>query len=412
MTARGMGWFLRMVGAVLVLAAVPAAAQVVQSPDDALRQDAATLALRWGVAPEVAEQRLRAQAETASYTDALRGRFADRLAGIAIEHAPGFRIVVLLTGDAPVADEHLLAAGIDVPVVFRTGAAATEAEVVAAIGRDQAAIRAALTRPPGIGFDPRTGAMVVLVQRTDADLFGATELRDAFAELTGVPVEVRVFDRDLLASGVEGGGRVVGLNPADGHRYVCTTGFVVTDGQRSGVVTAAHCPDQLEWRGTEAAPPLRFVGQWGWGSQDVQVHAAPGPLQPTFLADSARSVSRPVTAARTRTSLRAGEALCHRGERTGYSCAEVGLTDFAPAGDLCGGPCLPTWVTVAGPTCRSGDSGGPVFAGTTAFGIVKGASYAPDGTCRFYFFMPLDFLPAGWSLALSPGEQQLSHLVR
>ncbi|MFK9326040.1 hypothetical protein ACJEKX_23930, partial [Escherichia coli] len=86
-------------------------------------------------------------------------------------------------------------------------------------------------------------------------------------------------------------------------------------------------------------------------------------------------------------STRAGDFVCHRGERTGYSCALVQLTDFAPAGDLCGGACLPTWVTVAGPTCKGGDSGSPVFSGTTALGVLKGASYRGDGSCVFYFYM-------------------------
>jgi hypothetical protein len=76
----------------------------------------------------------------------------------------------------------------------------------------------------------------------------------------------------------------------------------------------------------------------------------------------------------------------------------VELLDFAPAGELCGGACLPTWVTVAGPSCKGGDSGGPVFSGTAAFGVVKGASYRRDGSCAFYFYMSLDYLPAPWSL--------------
>ena len=55
-------------------------------------------------------------------------------------------------------------------------------------------------------------------------------------------------------------------------------------------------------------------------------------------------------------------------------------------------------VTVAGPNCRSGDSGAPVFSGTRAYGIVKGGSYRRDGTCAFYFYMSNDYLPTGWAL--------------
>jgi len=56
------------------------------------------------------------------------------------------------------------------------------------------------------------------------------------------------------------------------------------------------------------------------------------------------------------------------------------------------------WVAVSGPSCRAGDSGGPVFAGTIAFGIAKGANYARGGACSLYYYMSTDFLPTGWSL--------------
>jgi hypothetical protein len=98
-------------------------------------------------------------------------------------------------------------------------------------------------------------------------------------------------------------------------------------------------------------------------------------------------------AVRPRASTRAGDFVCHRGERTGYTCGEVELIDFAPPGDLCGGPCAASWVTVAGPGCGGGDSGGPVFAGDTAFGIMKGGTWERNGRCAFYYYMSLDYLP-------------------
>jgi hypothetical protein len=152
---------------------------------------------------------------------------------------------------------------------------------------------------------------------------------------------------------------------------------------------------RLEWR-------LDFVGQWGWGYQDVQINvapvSAPARFAPLFYADTAKTLARPVSTWRYRTSTRAGDFVCHRGERTGYSCAVVAMVDFAPAGDLCGGACLPTWVAVEGPTCQGGDSGAPVFEGSTALGIVKGGTYRRDGSCLFYYYMSTDYLPQGWTL--------------
>ena len=84
----------------------------------------------------------------------------------------------------------------------------------------------------------------------------------------------------------------------------------------------------------------------------------------------------------------------------GYSCAEVQLTDYAPPGTLCGGPCEPTWVTVPGPSCIAGDSGGPVFIGTTAFGIAKGINRTQSGACNFYYYMSTDY----FADAMAPGH--------
>lgn len=404
MAGAGRGLLRWIASAALMLGSAPAAAQAVaavavETPADALRQDAGEYAARYAVPLDEAERRLKAQEETVVATDAIRLRFAGRLAGVSIEHAPAFRIVVLLTGDEPVPEERVVAGGMVVPITYRTGAARTRGEMVAAIEARQAELRAALPHPPSLGLDQRTGEMVVTVDRDDVAAYGRDALVIELTLMTAVPVRLRPVDRPEVDAAIDGGARVVGVSPVDGRRYACTTGFVVTDGARQGVVTAAHCPDTLSYVDQDRRKlPLTFVDQWGWGYQDVQLHLAADPLRPVFYADTAKTLVRPVTGARGRGSVRAGEFVCHRGERTGYSCAEVELTDFAPSGDLCGGDCTPTWVTVAGPTCRGGDSGGPVFAGTTALGLVKGASYAADGGCNFYYYMSTDYLPAGWEV--------------
>ncbi len=391
----------------------------VQLPVDALMQDAGEYVRRYGVTFDAAIHRMRAQGESVAATDALRATFADRWAGISIEHRPDYRIVVLLTGAEPVADQTIVAGGITVPIVFRTGAAATRKTMLARIATYQAKIRASLPHPPGIGLDQRTGEMVVVISSADADLDRGGALRERIAAMTEGPVRIDIADRapvnmaDEASAGsggvvaVEGGARVIGT--VEGKRYACTTGFVVTDGLRSGVVTAAHCPDALNYVDRARREwPLDFVGQWGWGYQDVQVNAAPAafatadhtpiPFAPLFYADTAKTIARPVVTWRYRTSTRAGDFVCHRGERTGYSCAQVTMVDFAPAGDLCGGACLATWVAVEGPVCKGGDSGAPVFEGTTALGLVKGGTYARDGTCLMYYYMSTDYLPPGWTL--------------
>lgn len=378
--------------------AVPA---VLQSAEEALAEDASDYARRHGVAAGDALRRLRAQQDSVAATDAIAAEFAERLAGISIEHRPEWRIVVLLAGDGAVRDRFIAAGGMVVPVLFRTGAPATRIQLVRAVAERRDAIRAELPGVLGIGADGRSGELVLHVDGTYAASDGAAEAR--IEQAAGVPVRIVAVRGREADAGVEGGGRVEGVEPASGRRQFCTTGFVVTDGARTGVVTAAHCPDELTYydpqSGGEIA--LGFAGGWGARHQDVQLHVSPVPLRPFFYADAAKRTLRSPTGARARQGIRAGETVCHRGETTGYSCAEVELTDYAPAGDLCGGPCDPVWVTVAGPACRGGDSGGPVFSGTTAYGIFKGSSRR-GGTCSFYFFMSTDYLPDGWRLLREP----------
>ena len=415
-------WFLA--AALLALGVGPVSAAQVQLPVDALMQDASEYATRFGVPFDEALRRMRAQGDSVPATDALRETYKDRWAGVAIEHQPNYRIVVLLTGTDPVADQSVTAGGMVVPIVFHTGAPATREAVLAAITAYQAKIRESLPHPPGLGVDQRTGELVVMIASGDADLDRDGELRTRIATMTGVPVRIEAVDKppadmaqDQVApvptlipapvdgGAIEGGARVVGT--VDGKRYACTTGFVVSDGVRNGVVTAAHCPDTLSYVGKRPSDgsreewPLAFVGQWGWGYQDVQVNVATAPdvgYAPLFYADTAKTIARPVSGWLTRPMTRSGDWVCKRGELSGASCAEVDLTDFAPAGDLCGGACLPTWVAVEGPTCKAGDSGAPVFEGSTALGLVKGGTYRRDGTCLFYYYMSTDYLPQGWTL--------------
>ena len=399
--------------AISLFCAAPAAAQVVpppvgptitlETPATALARDAGEYARDFAVPLDEAMRRLTAQEDSVAATDALAIEFRDRLAGIVIEHRPTWHIVVVLAGNAPVPERSVMAGGMTVPVIFRTGAGATREQVVWAMTWHQGAIRALLRHGPGMGLDPRTGELVVALGASDAEAAGGAELlRQRIASITHVPVRISVIERVDRDLDLAGGARVWG-EPGDGKRYLCTTGFAVTDGTRHGLTTAAHCADQMIYADPHGGTvPLDYLGQWGRGYQDVQIGLSRDPPAATLYDDAAKTFERPVLTQRTRAAPRAGDYVCHRGETTGYSCSTVQLTDFAPAGDLCGGPCLPTWVAVAGPKCKGGDSGAPVFLGGTAFGMVKGGSYRPDGSCAFYFYMSLDYLPPGWTLLRAP----------
>jgi hypothetical protein len=386
---------------ILGMITLPAWAQApVQTPYDALAQDAGEYAKQFNVSVEEAMRRLVAQQASVQATDALSKGYADRLAGLYVDHDGTYRITILLTGDTPIPDRTIDAGGMIVPVTFRTGAQATRRQILAAIAAHQAEIRAALTGPPGMGVDARTGSLVVMVRPSDASKQGPMALAQQFATLTGVPVEIRTFNGVDKNLALDGGGRVIGVNAESGKRNLCTAGFVVTNGTQNALSTAAHCPDNLSLiEANRDDVPLTMLGAWGAGYQDVQIHSAPEQLDPVFIVDKKRTLARPVSSWRNRDSTRVGDFVCHRGERTGYSCATVEFVDYAPPGDLCAGPCTPTWVAVNGPDCGKGDSGGPVFSGMVAFGLMKGASNSSDDTCRLYYYMSVDYLPPGWTIA-------------
>jgi hypothetical protein len=363
-----------------------------QTAADAWAQDAGEYARVFGVSLDEAGTRLRQQEASVAVTERLRVQYAQRLAGIAIEHQPAWRVAVLLIGAEKPTDFVANEAGVPVPVVFRTGAQATRDEVLAAIARHRFTIAEQVPRLRGIGHDPRTGAMLIL-PRAPLDSVAEAELRS----LVGVPLEVRPLPAAMRNAAAVGGSRVEGF--AGAQRFVCTTGFVVSDAKQAGITTAAHCPDQLLYRGPDGEERgLTFAGQWGFSYRDVQVHTGVGAPDGRFFVDRERTVARPLLTWRTRPQTRAGDFVCMRGESSGYACSTVELVDFAPPGELCGGPCAASWVTATGPQCRRGDSGSPVFIGTTALGILKGGAYRPDGECAFYYYMSVDYLPDGWRL--------------
>src|SRR5206468_12173939 len=108
-------------------------------------------------------------------------------------------------------------------------------------------LRSELPGARGAGYDQRTGEVVLLVRSADAQRYGLDAIRARAEQVSGVPV--RVVVNDLLESNmaVAGGGRIEGVNLATGRRNLCTSGFVVTDGERTGIATAAHCPDELTY---------------------------------------------------------------------------------------------------------------------------------------------------------------------
>jgi hypothetical protein len=286
--------------------------------------------------------------------------------------------------------------------MFRIGAKATHAQAITALRKHLIDFRSDLPNARGAGYDQRTGEVVLLVTRADAARYGIEAIKARAEQVSGVPIRVIINELNESNMSVDGGGRVEGFNPASNRRGLCTTAFVVTNGETSAITTAAHCPDDLTYVDPDGGTvQLPMIGSWGAGYQDVQINGSPNSPSPFFYSNRGAGTLRRLMTWRNVASTRAGDFVCHYGESSGYSCATVELTDYAPPGNLCGGPCSPTWVTVKGPACLPGDSDGPVFSGGVAFGIAKGVNRASAGQCLFYYYMSTDYIPAPWRLLVA-----------
>jgi hypothetical protein len=374
----------------------------VQTSEEALEQEAQGYAQAVGVGADEAKRRVLAMRDLRAVKERIQQTHGGRLAGIATEHSPQLQISVLLTGDAAVPAESVSAGGLTVPVVYRTGARSTIQQLRAALKQHEAAIRTLLPTTQGLGISTKSGELVVIVNAAGAA--AATALaRDAELEtLTGVPVRIRTMAGTGGNMDVRGGSRVEGVDPADGRRKVCTTGFVIKNtASTTGVATAAHCPNGLTYYNPNMTQiPLSFVTEDGTGSEDVQVHTSAYVERPEFYVDTAKTqVRRPVGSYALYATWE-GDSACHRGETTGASCSMVEYVFYQPAHRDCGGYCNDTYVTVIGPHCAGGDSGGPVYELELARGLLKGGFTSTSGVCEYYWYMPIEFLPSGWSLLL------------
>ncbi|HYW16909.1 MAG TPA: S1 family peptidase [Allosphingosinicella sp.] len=376
-------------------------ASVRKTRDEAIRLDADKLAQSRGISSGQALKAVRAQEDIGDYVAALRKEFGGRVAGISAEYSPEYKLVVLLKGNAAPNKRLLNLASGGVPVEFKAGAQSSTEELVAAFERNIDQIRTLLPTVQGIGTDEKSGEIAVVVTASGSAAETVRGKKDDLFKLLGHPVRIDVVDQPTSDADVRGGSKIT----APGS--YCTSGFTVKNSAgTTGMTTSAHCEGIDTYynpNGTTIA--LTHTGvEIKDADQDVEVHTSGMIERPEFYADVA-TTARVLTGKRLQSSTAAGNQACHRGATTGYSCGLVGLTNYQPTyANACGSvACSPVWITVNGDSstaCYGGDSGGPVFASQTAFGLLKGtnASGSGAGQCSFFIYMSTDRLPTGWSL--------------
>ena len=178
----------------------------------------------------------------------------------------------------------------------------------------------------------------------------------------------------------------------------CTAGFSVKHRSKGlGITTAGHCPPN-RYRGdyrrlyfSYKRLPLVGTGR-EYGPYDVQWHKPNGhrPVQRFYYNGYS---TRPVTGARGWRRVGKGDFVCHYGMTTGRTCGNI-RSKYQKPGYISNA--RPRFVVVHNRYNRdisgNGDSGGPWFRKSTAYGIHSGA--APYGNRGYIdgIYMPINYV--------------------
>ncbi|MEN8401123.1 S1 family peptidase [Acinetobacter towneri] len=363
------------------------------------------------VSLQEAQKRLAMQAAKEPLIEQIKNQYKGRLAGIYIEHDPDYKIVVRLKGNQPIQNfvgkvqsNISLFKNIDlnIPVEFQTGAVETLDEGLSRLKANIPNLKQLYPDLQATWYDEKTGEIGLLVY-TEGNS-NQSSLRQKLTTLSsknnGLPFTIEFTNQKMSdAASIRGGAYI------SSSASYCTSGFGIKNSAGTRyMTTAGHCDNNLIDR--ESGVTLNFVDESRNANQDVQWHsvASGNTIVPEFYADS-QTVARTLTGRRTRASTTQGDNVCHQGKTTGYSCGYVAQTNYAPTySNACNGQtCNPVWVRVKGTAsgtgngtlkCYQGDSGGPVFASQTAFGLLKGtlASGTGVGQCTEYYYMSTDEL--------------------
>lgn len=342
--------------------------------------DAAAYAENFGVSVEEASRRLALQGEAGALEARLRAEQPATFAGVMIEHRPEFRISVGFTGDAT-QQTAALQISEELASVLTARQAATSISALESAQRNSVDLLRRLGVDLEAGIDLPTGRVkLYLPQSTVVQ----TAIRTGTLVLPPLADIVTVQRLGSLEATVVGGRAMV---VADGT--FCTSGFTVRNASGTrGVLTAAHCPNQLAYEGAWTTFQSERRSTSGSVAYDVQWHTTPGQ-PPTNQVYVGTSTNRSITSTRPRTAQNFGAYACKFGWRTGYTCGTVTSNNYYAFGQY-------GWVYVDNtqgyPNLSEGnDSGAPWFLDGIALGIHAGVPGADDNDA---LYMTIDNISA------------------
>lgn len=331
------------------------------------------------VSTPAARHELAVQEDAGRLQQTLIAREPGNFAGLYIEHGPRFRVVVKFVRDA----EATLRRYTRDKLYEAETAASTFAELRDAQTETGKELTAA-NIPFQSNIDLKTSKVIVGVK---SDLSSLRHLNVA---------------NDIVQFHYQAGFIKPTVYAAAGDYLKgpsrCTAGFsVVSSTDRRGLLTAAHCGEGLT---TTTLIPFTRQASKNAGSYDIQWIWSPRiQPQPTFYTGSANLY---VKGTYPSTLLVVGAQVCKYGVVTLNTCGLV--VDLYSQSNYMGE--IGTYVQVRHPNkyrmTYEGDSGGPVYVGNYAAGIVHGRGADGEPTDHDLFFEPIETVGAlGVTLMLS-----------
>lgn len=223
------------------------------------------------------------------------------------------------------------------------------------------------------GIDPRSGLLVVRVSDASpaAGVARLAAVAGRFGGVLRIVHSALPLSEQLLIDPHDTNGLLLGGDQITDGSIVCSAGFNLVKLGVPYVLTAGHCTAGLpDWQGIGPSVASEFpdtdYGLVADNSADTRgdVDRYDGTMQPIT------AVGVPFV----------GERVCASGQTTGLTCGQITALDQTV--DYGNGDVVHGLIETTVHTDR-GDSGGPLFAGSTGLGTVSGG----DGTTDY--FQPL-----------------------
>ena len=350
---------------------------VVLANGDALRKDAAEYARLFNVSPDEALRRMKLQREIGKLDARIAKGEPGTYAGAWIRHEPTYGVEINIAGDPSVVAKYV--AGTSLAKLVKTHRVEKSLKQLELEQTEATATLSELGIPSESEIDVQQNRAEVYV----LDMQKVEQVETARSAAATALNEVSV-------------NKIGGFSQSFVNAYAgyalgnCTAGYTVFDGNGLyGITTAGHCNNAMDYGSSD----LEFIRQWWTGPYDFQWHKRVSSSlvfkprardnQPTSQGTAYyREMYSPVN----RQEQTIGTVVCKYGIWSGFTCGRIASKTFNPSNPPYNSTEnnsatfirvteIPPDRRVAGP----GDSGGPVYEGHAAFGLIKGGFGYDDG---------------------------------